>query len=120
MTLATLRERLVQLPTKVYALNFEPAQNDEWNLVLTSMTGESVGEIMMPCDGRLNPWQLLPQPFYSIAADGNLYTFQEFRAYYGQETSHSLWRLAAPCYDHMIDIVDEDGARIEGWQFHGL
>ena len=78
VTLATLRERLVQLPTKVYALNFEPALNDEWNMVLTSMTGESVGEIMMPCDGPLNPWQLLPQSFYRTAADGNLYTFQDF------------------------------------------
>ena len=83
VTLATLHERCVQLPTKVYALNLEPAQNDAWNMVLTSMTAESVGTIMMPCDGPLNPWQLLPQPFYSIAADGNLYTFQDFVTYYG-------------------------------------
>ncbi len=120
VTLASLHERCVQLPTKVYALSFEPAQNDAWHVVITSMSGESVGEAMMPCHGPLNPWQLLPQPFYSIAADGNLYTFQEFRDYYGEETFHSLWRLAAPCYDHMIDIVDQDGGRIEGWQFHGL
>ena len=40
-------------------------------------------KFMMPCDGPWKPWQLLPQPFYSIAADGNLYTFQDFVAYYG-------------------------------------
>ena len=84
------------------------------------MTGESVGEILMPCHGPLNPWQLLPQPFYRIAADGNLYTSQEFLAYYGEETSHSLWTLAAPFYDHMIDIVDENGGRIEERTFHAL
>ena len=84
------------------------------------MTGESVGEILMPCHGPLNPWQLLPQPFYRIAADGNLYTFQEFSAYYGEETSHSLWTLAAPFYNHMIDIVNENGGRIEERTFHAL
>ena len=120
VTLATLHERCVQLPTQLYALLWEPAPQDACNMVLTSMTGESVGEIMMPRDGPLNPWQLLPQPFYSIAADGNLYTFQEFLAYYGEETSHSLWTLAAPCYDHMIDIMDEDGDRLAGWKIHGL
>ena len=121
VTLAALHERCVQLPTKVYALNLEPAQHDAWNMVLTSLNGESVGEILKPAGGlRLDPWKLLPQPFYSIAADGNLYTYQEFRDYYGEETFHSSWKRAFPCYDHDIDIVDEDGSRIEGWQFHGL
>ena len=106
-SLATLHERCVQLTTKVYALSFELAQNDEWHVVLTSISGASIGEVMMPFHGPLNAGKLLPQPFYRRAADGNLYTFQEFLAYYGEERSHSLWALAAPCYDHMIVIVHE-------------
>ena len=104
----------------MYELNLELAQNDSWRVVLTSVSGESVGEVMMPCHGPFNPWQLLPQPSLRIAADGNLYTFQEFLAYYGEETSHSWWTLAAPCYDHMIDILDENGGRIEGRKFRAL
>ena len=121
VTLASLHERCVQLPTKVYALNYEPAQNHAWNMVLTSMTGECVGEIMEPASGEpVNPRKFLPQPFYCVAQDDNLYTFQEFRDYYGEETFHRMWTRAAACYDHNIEVVDEDGSRIEGWYFHGL
>ena len=119
VTLATLHERCVQLPTKVYALNYEPAQNHAWNMVLTSMTGECVGEIMEPASGEpVNPRKFLPQPFYCVAQDDNLYTFQEFRDYYGEETFHRMWSRAAACYDHNIEVVDEDGVRIERWYFH--
>ena len=98
----------------MYALNLELAQNDSWRVVLSSMNGQPVGEFIMPCHGPLNPWQLVPQSSLRIAADGNLYTFQDFVTYYGEETSHSWWARAAPCYDHRIDFLHENGDRIEG------
>ena len=113
-TLTTLHERCVQLPTKVYALNLQLAQDDSWRVVLSSMNGQPVGEFIMPSHGPLNPWQLAPQSSLRIAADGNLYTLQDFVAYYGEEISHSLWARAAPCYDHRIDFLHENGDRIEG------
>ena len=29
-----------------------------------------------------------------------------------------MWSRAAACYDHNIEVVDEDGVRIERWYFH--
>ena len=113
-SLSTLHDRCVQLPTKVYALSFHIAPCDSWRVVLSSMNGQPVGEFIMPCHGPLNPWQLVPQSSLRIAADGNLYTLQDFVAYYGEEISHSLWARAAPCYDHRIDFLHENGDRIEG------
>ena len=78
------------------------------------MNGEPVGECILPCSGPLNPWQLAPQSSLRIAADGNVYTLQDFVAYYGEEISHCLWARAAPCYDHGIDFLHENGDRIEG------
>ena len=74
---------------------------------------------MEPARGEpVNPRKLLPQTFYCVAQDDNLYTFQEFRDYYGEETFHRMWSRAAACYDHNIEVVDEDGVRIERWYFH--
>ena len=109
-----MHERCVQLPTKVYALSLDIAPDDSWRVVLSSMNGQPVGEFIMPSHGPLNPWQLVPQSSLRIAADGNLYTLQDFVAYYGEEISHSLWARAAPCYDHRIDFLHENGDRIEG------
>ena len=113
-TLTTLHERCVQLPTKVYALNLQLAEDDSWRVVLSSMNGEPVGEFIMPSHGPLNPWQHVPQSSLRIAADGNLYTFQDFVDYYGEETSHRWWARAAPCYDHKIDFLHANGDRIDG------
>ena len=112
--LITLHDRCVQLPRKVYELSLHSAANDSWRVVLSCMNGEPVGECILPCSGPLNPWQLAPQSSLRIAADGNVYTLQDFVAYYGEEISHCLWARAAPCYDHGIDFLHENGDRIEG------
>ena len=116
--LASLHERCEQLITKVYALSVQLAQNEERHLVLASMSGAVVRDVNMPLCGSLTDGKLLPQPLYRRAADGNLYTLQEFLAYYGEETSHSLWARAPPCYDHRIVVVDEQGRRVEGRLLH--
>ena len=116
--LASLHERCEQLITKVYALSVQLAQNEERHLVLTSMSGAAMGNVKMPLCGSLTAGKLLPQPLYRRAADGNLYTLQEFWAYYGAETCNSLWVRAAPSYDHGIVVVDEQGRRVEGRLLH--
>ena len=113
-TLITLHERCVQLPTKVFALSFDIAPDDSERVLLSSMNAQPVGEFIVPTHGPLNPWQAVPQSSLRRAADGNLYMLQDFVAYYGEEVSHSLWERAAPCYDHRIDFVHENGDRIEG------
>ena len=120
-TLGTVHERCLQLPTVLYTLHLKTAPDDSGQMALTSMSGVSVSKVMMLGRGPVNPWPLVPQPFYRIAADGNLYTFDEFVAYYGEENTQNLWTLAAPCYDHEIVMVDAGGEVIQdGWGWAGL
>ena len=108
-TLGTLQEWCLQLPNVVYTMHFEPAEADAWHVRITTMSGVAVSDAIMRCHGPLNAWEHLPQPLYRIAGDGNLHTFQEYAAYYGEEKSKELWTRAAPCYDHLIDLVTADG-----------
>ena len=105
----TWRERCLHLPTVVYTMHFEPAEADAWHVRITTMSGVAVSDAIMRCHGPLNAWEHLPQPLYRIAGDGNLYTYQEYAAYYGEEKSKEWWSRAAPCYDHLILLVTADG-----------
>ena len=115
-----LHQRCEQLITKVYALSVQLAQGEKRRLVLASMSGAVVREVDMPLCGSLADGKLLPQPLYRRAADGNLYTLQDFRAYYGADRCNILWVRAAPCYDHRIVLVDEQGRRVQGRLLHAV
>ena len=73
------------------------------------MSGVTVKVSIVRRDEPWNAWEHLPQPPHRIAADGNLYTFQEYAVYYGEERSKGFWTRAAPCYDHLINLVTQDG-----------
>ena len=120
-TLGTVHERCLQLPTVFYTLHLQTDPDDAGHMHLTSMSGVSVSKVMMLGRAPVNPCPLVPQPFYRIAADGNLYTFEEFVAYYGEENTQNLWTLAAPCYAHEIVMVDAGGEVIQDcWGWAGL
>ena len=122
-TLGTVHERCLQLPTVCYTLHLQTDANEAGNVYLTSMSGVAVSTVMTLGRAPVNPCPLLPPPFYRIAADGNLYTFEEFHAYYGGQKTQNLWTLAAPCYAHEIRMVDAGGEVIQdswGWAgWHG-
>ena len=77
------------------------------------MSGVAVRHASVPRDEPVNVWKHLPPPLYRVAADGNLYTFQDYAAYYGEERSKELWTRAAPCYDHLINLVTQDGDMLQ-------
>ena len=120
-TLGTVHERSLQLRTVCYTLHLQIDGDDAGQMHLRSMSGVSVSKVMMMGRAPVNPWLLVPQPFYRIAADGNLYTFEEFHAHYGGDNTQNLWTLAAPCYDHRILLLDACGEVIQnGWGWAGL
>ena len=105
-SLISLHERIVQVPTKVFALSLP---DDSGRMLLSSMNARPVGEFIIPTHGRLNLWEAIPQCSHRRNANGNLYMLQDWVA---GEVSHSLWEHGAPCYDHRIDVVCENGDRV--------
>ena len=74
-----------------------------------TMTGTVVSECLVPCWEPLKPWQNFPEPPYRIACDGNLYTFAEHCTYYGLQKAAGMWHQSPPCYEHILQLVDELG-----------
>ena len=111
--LESLHRQCLQLPTVVYTLHWEPAEDDACHVRTTTMSGVAVRHASVPRDEPVNVWKHLPPPLYRVAADGNLYTFQDYAAYYGEERSKVFWTRAAPCYDHLINLVTQDGDMLQ-------
>ncbi len=86
-----------------------------WNLTAcvcvraTTISGDVVSEIVLGRDASLNRWEHVPEPFFRIAEDGNLYTREEFQDYYGHKAC-DRWASAFPCYEHAISVIVDDGA----------
>ena len=104
-TLSMLHAQCSELPTKVYTMHFQPTEADAWQVRMTTMSGRHVCDVAMPCTGTMNALEHVPQPLYRVAGDGNLYTHQQYTAYYGEEITKQWWSSAAPCYDHRICLV---------------
>ena len=77
------------------------------------MSGVAVRHVSVPRDEPVDVWKHVPPPLYRVAADGNLYTFEDYAAYYGEETSKVFWTRAAPCYDHLTHLVTQDGDMLQ-------
>ena len=107
-TLSILHAQCSQLPTKVYTMHFPPMEADAWQVRMTTMSGRHVCDVAMPCTGTMNALEHVPQPLYRVAGDGNLYTHQQYTAYYGEEITKEWWSSAAPCYEHRICLLTAD------------
>ena len=107
--LETLHQRCFHFPSVVYTVGLEPAGDDQWQTRTMTMGGLVVSEHVVPRLVPLNPGQHLPQPPYRIARDGNLYTFPEYSAYYGNDKSSWMWYQAPPCYEHALELVSAQG-----------
>ncbi len=75
--LESLHRQCLQLPTVVYTLHWEPAEDDACHVRTTTMSGVAVRHASVPRDEPVNVWKHLPPPLYRVAADGNLYTLQD-------------------------------------------
>ena len=104
-----LHQRCFHIPSVVYTVGLEPAGDDQWQTRTMTMSGLVVSEHVVPRLVPLNPWQHFPQPPYRIARHGNLYTFPEYDAYDGNEKSSGMWQKAPPCYEHLLDLVIQEG-----------
>ena len=107
--LETLHERCLEIPSVVYTVSLEPAEDFQFQTRTRTMIGLVVSECLVPRLEPLKPWQHFPQPPYRIACDGNLYTFAEYSAYNGTEKSAWMWYQAPPCYEHVLELVSEQG-----------
>ena len=84
-TLSILHAQCSQVPTKVYTTHFPPMEAAAWQVRMTTMSGKHVCDVAMPCTGTMNALERVPQPLYSVAGDGNLYTHEHYSASYGEE-----------------------------------
>ena len=87
-----------------YTLHCEDVDTDSRRVRTTNMSGEVVCENVLRRDESLNRWEHVPDPFFRIAEDGNLYTRQEFQDYYC-DRGGDRWASACPCYNHAIHMI---------------
>ena len=52
-------------------------------------------------------------PFYRVAADGNLYSFEDYAAYYGEDMCEEFWTCDALCYDYLIHLIAPNGDMLQ-------
>ena len=108
--LDTLRRRCQQLPVVVYTLHSHAAGDGSEQVRVTKLNGLVVSEVTVSKERAFNPWDHVPQPFYCIAWDRNLYTGSEFQDYYGNEATW-MWTRMVPCYDHSMALVNAEGVK---------
>ena len=104
-----LHQQCLKLPTVVYALHWAPQENNSCHVRMTAMSGDTVNQASVPCDEPFQAWKHVPPPPYRVAADGNLYTFEDYAAYYGEVKSKEFWTRDAPCCDHLIQLITQNG-----------
>ena len=108
-----LHQQCLRLPTVVYTLHWAPPENDSCHVRLTTMNGNVVNQACVPCMELIQAWMHVPPPPYRVAADGNLYTCEDYAAYYGEMDSNEFWTRDAPCYDHLIHLVTQNGEMLQ-------
>ena len=108
-----LHQQILQLPTVVYALHWAPQENNSCHVRMTAMSGNTVSQASVPCDEPFQAWKHVPPPPHRIAADGNLYTLEDWAAYCREEKSKELGTHAAPCYNHLIHQTNRNGHVLE-------
>ena len=104
-----LHQQCLKLPTVVYTLHWAPQENNSCHVRMTTMNGDTVNQASVPCDEPFQAWKHVPPPPYRVAADGNLYSFEDYAAYYGEAKCKEFWTRDAPCYDHLIHLITESG-----------
>ena len=108
-----LHRQCLKLRTVVYTLHWASQANGVLHVRMTGMNGETVSQASMPCREPFHAWKHVPSPFYRVAADGNLYSFEDYAAYYGEVKSKEFWTRDAPCYDHLIHLITQNGDVLE-------
>ena len=103
-SLQHVHENCWTISSVVYTLHCEVVGPDSRCVRATTMSGDVVSEIRLGRDASLNRWEHVPEPFFRIAEDGNLYTREEFQDYYGHKAC-DRWASAFPCYNHAIDVI---------------
>ena len=93
----------------VYTLHCEVVEPDSLCVRATTLNGDLVSEVVLGREVPLNSWKHVPEPFFRIAEDGNVYTRKEFEDYYGHK-AYDRWASALPCYEHAIAVIVDAGA----------
>ena len=109
----TLYQQCLQLRTVVYTLRWVLPENGVHHVRITGMNGETVSQASMSRGEPLQAWKHVPLPFYRVAADGNLYSFEDYAAYYGEDMCEEFWTRDAPCYDYLIHLIAQNGDMLQ-------
>ena len=109
----TLHQQCFKLRTVVYTLHWVSHENGIHHVRMTGMNGETVSQASMLRGELFQAWKHVPPPLYRVAADGNLYSFEDYAAYYGQVKSEEFWTRDAPCYDHLIHLIAQNGDMLQ-------
>ena len=108
-SLQHVHENCSTISSVAYTLHCEVVGPDSRCVRATTMSGDVVSEIVLGRDESLNRWQHVPDSFFRIAEDGNLYTREEFQDYYGDRAC-GMWASAFPCYNDAIQVIGDNNS----------
>ena len=124
--LDNLHQNCRRLPTVLYTLTCDAAEDDANHVRIFAMNGEVVHDVTMPCSVPWNAWSHLPPPRHRTALNGNIYTCLAYQECQEYMASFHSWAHQPPCYEHCIAFVDakavftklssEDAVAL--WTFH--
>ena len=105
-TLDTLHQNCRRLPTVLYTLNCEAAEDDAHHVRILAMNGEVVHDVTIPRRVPWNAWRHIPPPRHRTSLNGNLYTLPAYQESEEHQASSHIWAHQPPCYEHCIAFVD--------------
>ena len=125
-TLDTLHQNCRRLPTVLYTLNCEAAEDDAHHVRILAMNGEVVHDVTIPRSVPWNAWRHIPLPRHRTALNGNLYTLPAYQECHEHVASSEIWAHQPPCYEHCIAFVHANdvctqlssGAAKAWWTFY--
>ena len=105
-TFCCLHANCRRLPTVLYTLNCEVAEDDAHHVRILAMNGEVVHDNTIPRRVPWNAWRHIPPPRHRTSLNGNLYTLPAYQESEEHEASSHIWAHQPPCYEHCIAFVD--------------
>ena len=119
-TLRILHCQLQESPTLVFTVKVAMCTDETLQATTSTMSGNIICQEtlhMSSClrDHVTSVLQQLALPF-RVANDYNLYTHEEFVAYYGEERAEASWGWAKDLYTSRSVFVCENGKALREWQ----
>jgi len=105
-TLCCLHENCSRLPTVVYTLFCDAAEDDALQVRILALNGEIVDDVRTPLCVTLSAWRHIPPSCHRTSVNGNHYTLPSYLESEEHLASSHIWARLPPCYEHRIAFVD--------------